>query len=98
MPGFRSVVPRLLYVIFVQVVAFSVPTGLIWYGWYKFCVEEELQAYEESNAPGEGKGFGGYGSEGLRVAAPARCHSFDFANSGYHLAIAKPHRIVSYMP
>ena len=25
-----------------QVVSFSVPTALGWYGWYKFCVEEEL--------------------------------------------------------
>lgn len=24
----------------------SVPTGLVWYGYYKFCVEEELYQYE----------------------------------------------------
>ncbi len=27
----------------------SVPTGLAWYGYYKFCVEEELYQYEVRN-------------------------------------------------
>lgn len=43
--------PRPLY----QVIIFSVTTGLLWYGYYKFCIEEEL--LNES-----GKGLGGIGT------------------------------------
>mmetsp|Transcript_18272 Transcript_18272/g.28410 ORF Transcript_18272/g.28410 Transcript_18272/m.28410 type:complete len:265 (-) Transcript_18272:1113-1907(-) len=38
-PGDPVPVPRTV----TQVVSYSVPTALGWYGWYKFCVEEELK-------------------------------------------------------
>mmetsp|Transcript_27491 Transcript_27491/g.33343 ORF Transcript_27491/g.33343 Transcript_27491/m.33343 type:complete len:300 (+) Transcript_27491:67-966(+) len=43
----------------------SVPTGLGWYGYYKFSVEEELYQYElttETNGDGRVSGCGGYGT------------------------------------
>jgi len=41
----------------------SVPTGLIWYGYYKFCVEEELYQYElQHSKNGLVSGCGGYGT------------------------------------
>jgi len=46
-----------------QVALFSVPTGLLWYGWYKFAVEEELAAYN-SEHPSQTPGYGGYGTLG----------------------------------
>ena len=39
----------------------SVPTGLGWYGWYKFSVEEEL-FYDELRREGRVSGAGGYGT------------------------------------
>jgi len=42
-------------------IAASVPTGLGWYGWYKFSVEEEL-FYDELRREGRTSGCGGYGT------------------------------------
>ena len=42
-------------------IAASVPTGLIWYGWYKYSVEEELFQYE-LETEGKVSGCGGYGT------------------------------------
>jgi hypothetical protein len=39
----------------------SVPTGLVWYGYYKFCVEEEL-FQDELRREGKVSGCGGYGT------------------------------------
>jgi len=39
----------------------SVPTGLVWYGYYKFSVEEELYQYEMQET-GKVTGCGGYGT------------------------------------
>lgn len=39
----------------------SVPTGLVWYGYYKFSVEEELYQYEMRET-GKVSGAGGYGT------------------------------------
>ncbi|KAL9183668.1 hypothetical protein ACHAXT_004524 [Thalassiosira profunda] len=39
----------------------SVPTGLVWYGYYKFSVEEELYQYELQQT-GKVSGCGGYGT------------------------------------
>lgn len=52
-------VPRPLWLVILG----SVPTGLLWYGYYKFAVEEELLEMElrEGKAP---KGFGGFGTLG----------------------------------
>ena len=41
----------------------SLPTGLLWYGYYKFAVEEELMQMELSSGKTP-RGFGGYGSLG----------------------------------
>ncbi|KAL7573861.1 hypothetical protein ACA910_012430 [Epithemia clementina (nom. ined.)] len=41
----------------------SVPTGLLWYGFYKFSVEEELFQIELDKGE-DPKGFGGYGTLG----------------------------------
>jgi len=46
----------------------SVPTGLIWYGYYKFSVEEELFQYELQET-GKVSGCGGYGTL-LRLTWP----------------------------
>jgi len=46
-----------------QVMAFSVPTGFLWYGWYKFAVEEEIKTWEEEQFGGF-QGFGGYATLG----------------------------------
>jgi hypothetical protein len=43
------------------VIAASVPTGLLWYGYYKFSVEEEL-FYDELRREGRVTGCGGYGT------------------------------------
>lgn len=43
------------------VIAASVPTGLLWYGYYKFSVEEEL-FYDELRREGRVTGCGGYGA------------------------------------
>jgi hypothetical protein len=41
----------------------SVPTGLVYYGYYKFCVEEELYQYELQESGGtKVSGAGGYGT------------------------------------
>lgn len=52
-------VPRPLWLVILG----SVPTGLLWYGYYKFAVEEELLEMEirEGKTP---KGFGGFGTLG----------------------------------
>jgi hypothetical protein len=52
-------VPRPIWL----VVLASLPTGLLWYGYYKFAVEEEL-LHIELEAGKEPRGFGGYGSLG----------------------------------
>jgi hypothetical protein len=54
-PGF----PRPLWLVILA----SLPTGLLWYGYYKFAVEEELLQIE-LNAGKEPRGFGGYGTLG----------------------------------
>lgn len=41
----------------------SLPTGLLWYGYYKFAVEEELLHIELERGD-EPRGFGGYGTLG----------------------------------
>ena len=43
------------------VIAASVPSGLLWYGYYKFCAEEELFQYELETT-GKVSGCGGYGT------------------------------------
>jgi len=43
------------------VIAASVPTGLLWYGYYKFSVEEEL-FYDQLKREGRVSGCGGYGT------------------------------------
>jgi hypothetical protein len=45
------------------VMAASLPTGLVWYGYYKFCVEEELLQHEMTKGKVP-RGFGGYGTLG----------------------------------
>lgn len=45
------------------VVLGSLPTGLLWYGYYKFAVEEELLQMELDQGK-EPRGFGGYGTLG----------------------------------
>lgn len=52
-------VPRPLWIVILA----SVPTGLVWYGYYKFCVEEELlqTELELGRSP---RGYGGYGTLG----------------------------------
>lgn len=52
-------VPRPLWLVILA----SLPTGLVWYGYYKFCIEEELLYYELSHGM-EPKGYGGYGTLG----------------------------------
>ena len=52
-------VPRPLW----SVILASLPTGLVWYGYYKFCVEEELLEMELA-ANQKPRGFGGYGTLG----------------------------------
>eukprot|EP00978_Attheya_sp_CCMP212_P013201 scaffold33117_cov41-Attheya_sp.AAC.1 len=53
----------------------SVPTGLVWYGYYKFSVEEELFQYELQQGEGRVTGCGGYGTLfpfvfGILIGAP----------------------------
>jgi hypothetical protein len=52
-------VPRPLWLVMMG----SIPSGLLWYGYYKFAVEEELlqMELESGQAP---RGFGGYGTLG----------------------------------
>jgi hypothetical protein len=52
-------VPRPLWVVILA----SLPTGLLWYGFYKFAVEEELLQME-LEAGKEPQGYGGYGTLG----------------------------------
>jgi len=52
-------VPRPLWLVMMA----SLPTGLLWYGYYKFVVEEELLQME-LEAGREPRGFGGYGTLG----------------------------------
>jgi len=52
-------VPRPLW----AVIASSIPTGLVWYGYYKFCIEEELMELELEKGV-EPRGFGGFGTLG----------------------------------
>jgi len=52
-------VPRPLW----AVIASSIPTGLVWYGYYKFCIEEELMELELEKGI-EPRGFGGFGTLG----------------------------------
>jgi hypothetical protein len=54
-PGF----PRPLWLVLLA----SLPTGLLWYGYYKFAVEEELLQIEVEKGK-EPRGFGGYGTLG----------------------------------
>ena len=57
-PG-SPAVPKPLWVVMLA----SLPTGLLWYGYYKFVVEEELLQMElEANL--EPRGLGGYGTLG----------------------------------
>mmetsp|Transcript_16435 Transcript_16435/g.20796 ORF Transcript_16435/g.20796 Transcript_16435/m.20796 type:complete len:390 (+) Transcript_16435:50-1219(+) len=44
------------------VILASIPTGLIWYGYYKFSIEEELYHLELESDKGKVTGFGGYGT------------------------------------
>lgn len=57
-PG-KPGVPRPLWLVCLG----SIPTGLLWYGYYKFAVEEELLALE-LEAGKTPRGFGGYGTLG----------------------------------
>jgi hypothetical protein len=57
-PG-SPAVPRPLWLVMLA----SLPTGLLWYGYYKFVVEEELLQME-LEAGKEPRGFGGYGTLG----------------------------------
>ena len=59
MPG----VPRPLWLVLLG----SLPTGFLYYAYYKFCVEEELYQWDlrEGRTP---KGFGGYGTLGPFIA------------------------------
>jgi len=52
-------VPRPLWLVMLA----SLPTGLLWYGYYKFVVEEELLQMELDSGK-EPRGFGGYGTLG----------------------------------
>jgi len=52
-------VPRPLWLVMLV----SLPTGLLWYGYYKFVVEEELLQMELDSGK-EPRGFGGYGTLG----------------------------------
>lgn len=52
-------IPRPLW----SVILASLPTGLVWYGYYKFCVEEELLEMELA-AGKKPRGYGGYGTLG----------------------------------
>lgn len=52
-------VPRPLWLVILA----SVPTGLVWYGYYKFCVEEELLQKDLARGK-QPRGFGGYGTLG----------------------------------
>ncbi|KAG7351934.1 hypothetical protein IV203_007982 [Nitzschia inconspicua] len=52
-------VPRPLWLVMLG----SIPSGLLWYGYYKFAVEEELLQME-LEAGKEPQGFGGYGTLG----------------------------------
>ena len=56
-PPERPGIPRPVWL----VIAASVPTGLLWYGYYKFSVEEELFQYELETT-GRCSGCGGYGT------------------------------------
>lgn len=58
-PG-KPGIPRPLWL----VVLGSIPTGLVWYGYYKFAVEEELLALELDTPGKVPRGFGGYGTLG----------------------------------
>jgi hypothetical protein len=57
-PGVPGV-PRPLWLVALG----SVPSGLLWYGYYKFAVEEELLALELANGKTP-RGFGGFGTLG----------------------------------
>jgi hypothetical protein len=52
-------VPRPLWLVMLG----SLPTGLMWYGYYKFAVEEELLQMELEDGR-DPRGFGGYGTLG----------------------------------
>lgn len=52
-------IPRPLWLVILG----SIPTGIVWYGYYKFCVEEELMQMELDQGR-EPRGFGGYGTLG----------------------------------
>lgn len=57
-PG-KPGVPRPLWLVCLA----SIPSGLLWYGYYKFAVEEELLTMELESG-NEPRGFGGYGTLG----------------------------------
>jgi hypothetical protein len=57
-PG-KPGVPRPLWFVCLA----SIPSGLLWYGYYKFAVEEELLTMELESGK-EPRGFGGYGTLG----------------------------------
>lgn len=52
--------PRPLWLVILA----SLPTGLVWYGYYKFCIEEELLQMELDAGKRTPKGLGGYGTLG----------------------------------
>jgi hypothetical protein len=52
-------IPRPLWLVILA----SVPTGLLWYGYYKFAVEEELMQHDLASGT-QPRGFGGYGTLG----------------------------------
>ena len=58
-PPTKPGIPRPLWLVCLA----SIPTGLLWYGYYKFAVEEELLALELESGK-EPRGFGGYGTLG----------------------------------
>lgn len=71
--------PRPLF----QVILFSSLTGLLWYGWYKFCIEQELRQTT-------GRGPGGYVALGpfvLGVTSPLFLPNGGIAQVGVALGI-----------
>ena len=71
-PGF----PRPLWAVLMA----SIPTGLLWYAYYKFAVEEEL-LHTEIKQGKEPRGFGGYGTLG-KLDTPL--HRFPTSSIGAH--------------
>lgn len=77
-PG-KPGIPRPLWLVILG----SVPTGLVWYGYYKFAVEEEMLALELEGGKTP-RGFGGYGTLGpLRTV-----YSWDRLQHSYTCRVA----------